>query len=127
MEAARGIYKEVRIKGNNAWVITGPVFKEPGDKKQAVKTIGWSKVWVPQQFYKIIFYQSRDGSFNAIGFVFQNKKQLGDIRAYAVPVAEIEQMTGLTFLNKLPAEVGKLVKGSKPSVEKLEDFLSDEG
>ncbi len=119
-EATRGFVK----RGNDVWIITGPVFKQGKGKKQPIKTIGWSKIRVPSQFYKIIFYQAKDGSFNALGFVFANKKQQGDIRSYAVPVSEIEKMTGLTFLEKLPGEVGKLVKGKKPSGEKLADFFN---
>jgi endonuclease G len=111
------------MRDNETWVITGPVFKAGNGKKSAVKKLGEGKIWVPTHFYKIIFYQGKDGSFNAISFLFENREQSGDIRSHAAAVLDIEKMTGLTFLDRLPDEVGKLVKGSKPSADKMDNFL----
>ena len=111
------------MQGNEAWVITGPVFKAGRGGKDAIKKFGDGKIWVPSQFFKIIFYQAKDGSFNADAFLFENRAQSGDIRAHALPVAELEKITGFMFLGKLPEEVGRLVKESKPSEEKLAALL----
>jgi endonuclease G, mitochondrial len=118
-EAAR----QFVLRGNDAWVITGPVFNPGQGKKVGIKKLGWNKIWVPTHFFKVIFYQGKDGSFNAAAFLFENKKQPGGIRDYAMPVEELEKLTGFTFLGKLPDEVGKLVKGAKPSEEKLTALL----
>lgn len=93
--------------GNECWITAGPVF----DAGAKAKTIGNNRVRVPEGFFKVIIYQGRDGSFKAAGFLFRNKKQDGELKGYLVPIAEIEKQTGFVFFDKLPEEVGRIIKG----------------
>jgi endonuclease G len=103
-------------KDNECWITAGPVF----DKKTKAKIIGRNKVRVPDGFFKVLIYQGRDGAFRAAGFMFDNKKQGGKLQDYLVPINQIEDATGFVFFDKLPEEVGRIIKGE---VYKAGDIL----
>ena len=76
-------------------VYTGPIMgKNP-------KMIGKNKqnIAVPDAFFKVV-YAPEQG--RAIAFIYDNKPCPGGISKYAVPVAEVERRTGLTFPNAIP-------------------------
>jgi endonuclease G len=96
----RGIWKylETYIRDwadlyGEVYVITGTVV----DK--ASKQIG-SGVIVPTRIYKIVYVPSME---KTISFLFPNEKlPTQDIPKYIVTIDDIEKLTGLTFLPKLP-------------------------
>ncbi len=74
-------------------VMTGPIF---GDGAATVA----GRIRVPAAYYKIV-YDVR--SQRAVGFRLPNARlALGDVGKYAVPIAEIENETGLDFFPALP-------------------------
>jgi len=107
----RGIWKDledqvrkwVAIKGD-LWIYIGVYFNsdDPEGKPEfdpKVNYIG-DHVGIPPHWYKII-YSPSDGSL--IAFEFDNKAYPGhDFRSHQVTVRQIEDETGLDFLNKLP-------------------------
>lgn len=102
--------------GTDCWIITGTVF----EKGAKARSIGHNKVRVPDGFFKVVIYQGRDGSFKAAGFLFENRKQDKTLKEYLVPIRDIEEKTGFTFFDKLPKEVGDIIKNT---VYKSEDIL----
>ncbi len=112
----------VSDRRRDVWVISGPAFKPP--KNGVIRAIGTGKVAVPTHFYKVILFQDSDGSFNAMGFLFDNREQSARLQEYMVTVSEIEELTGLVFLDRLPPEAGKLIKGRPVPQEKAVRFFN---
>jgi endonuclease G len=78
------------------FVYTGPIYK----KQKIHKTIGKSKVAVPDYYFKIVYAPKQK---EAIAFVMPNKKvKRKDVAKYRVSIKDIEQRTGLQFLTNLP-------------------------
>ena len=75
-------------------VATGPVLS-PG-----MKTIGESRVAVPEQFYKVVLAPYAT-PLRAIAFIYPNGASKGAIKKYAVTVDEVEQLTGIDFFSAL--------------------------
>ena len=75
-------------------VATGPVLS-PG-----MKTIGESRVTVPEQFYKVVLAPYAT-PLRAIAFIYPNGASKGAIKKYAVTVDEVEQLTGIDFFSAL--------------------------
>jgi len=130
-ELKRGKWKQLEDiirnfvkKNGTAWIIAGPIFKDKDSKGKPYKIdkIGWNKVYVPTHFYKIIVYQSSDMQIKAIAFLFENKAQNKSLSGYITTIDEIEDLTGLKFINLLPDEVQKIIKSKKPVAEDLQYF-----
>lgn len=77
------------------FVYTGPIYK----KQKVYKTIGDNKIAVPDYFFKIIYVPSKN---KAIAFVMPNSR-VGKtkIANYRVSIKDIEQRTGLHFLDNI--------------------------
>ena len=76
--------------------MTGPAIgKNP-------KTIGANKVAVPDGFYKVVFDETAPQKM--IAFYVPNRPMPGKPSDYACPVDKIEEITGLDFFSKLPAQ-----------------------
>ena len=76
-------------------IACGPIYDAAGDQK----TIGHNRVWVPSAFFKVIL--CRQGTPQAIGFVYRNEG-VKQSRAEAVrSVDEIEHLTGIDFFPAL--------------------------
>lgn len=79
-------------KLNQLWVITGPVFDQ---QRETLK----SGVDIPDQFYKIILAEKRDGSLRALAFLVpQTAKADEPLSRYLTTIDNIEQQTGIDFL-----------------------------
>ena len=99
----RGIWKyleeqtrAIATKYKDVYVITGTVYD-----KTVVPTIG--NVSVPNQIYKIVI-DAKTG--RTLAYMFPNiKLEVSDIDKYAVTVADIEQLTGIDFSPKIPANL----------------------
>lgn len=96
-----GIWKELEEQGRDwayedkrLYVVTGPII----DK---IKTwIGKSEVGVPKAFYKI-FLDMEGSEQKAIAFVIPHEKCERHLREYAVPIDEVERLTGIDFFGEL--------------------------
>ncbi len=102
--------RKLSQKYGDVWVVSGPVF-DYKDKKTA--TIGRAKIALPTGFFKVMLYQSKDYSFNSIGFYMDNSNQQKPLKEYMTSVDDIERRTGFDFFNLLPAEVQRIMKSNK--------------
>lgn len=75
-------------------VATGPVLSA------GMKTIGESRVAVPEHFYKVVFAPYATPR-RAIAFLYPNGSSKGAISKYAVTVDEVERLTGIDFFSAL--------------------------
>ena len=77
-------------------IVCGPIYGDIRDRK----TIGRSKVWVPEAFFKVILCR-KGGMPKAIGFIYRNEgvKQLMEDAVRTVD--EIESLTGIDFFPAL--------------------------
>jgi len=81
-------------------VVTGPVLEA------GLSTIGYNGVSVPNYYYKVLLdYDSKTGSYEAIGFLLPNRKGTDDLDDYVVSVDRIEQLTGIDFYSQLSDEI----------------------
>lgn len=84
-------------------IIAGPVLF-----KGKHKTIGSSKVVVPEAFFKIVYCPSRK---MAIGFIYRNEDGNRPKGDYVNSVAQVERITGFKFLTALPEKEAQKIKG----------------
>lgn len=84
------------IARGELYIYTGPIYTDD----MAEKTIGTSKVGVPDRLFKVIYDPQRK---EAIAFLLPNQPiARGDLPKYIVTVRDIECITGLNFLSDLP-------------------------
>lgn len=81
-------------KRKNIVVYTGVFFKD----RKATNFIG-KKVAVPEYWFKVVYDPSKD---DAVCFVGSNSPTNADMKQ--VKISELESLTGLDFLSKLPAD-----------------------
>lgn len=103
----RGIWKELeehvrdRAKKERLYVVTGPVFKD--NKGQ----IGAGKVTIPGYYYKLFYSPSKR---QMVAYVLPNKESKRSLSSFAVPVDEVEKLTGIDFFPQLPDELESLLE-----------------
>lgn len=85
-------------------IIAGPIY-EKGDTKR----IGASGVRVPSAFYKVIIapYLAEP---RGIGFVYPNMSSPGNMANYAMPIDEVERLTGIDFFYNLPDDLEERIE-----------------
>lgn len=112
----RGIWKRLEsqvrrwaLRERKLYVITGPVFADNSG------TMGKTDIPVPVAFYKVIL--DLTPPFKMIGFVVPNQPSKKRIRNFAVPVDEVEALTGCDFF-------GGLDDALEDELEKQCDFSS---
>ena len=88
------------------YVVTGPVLTQ-----KPLGTIGKNKVAVPASYYKILV-DLTEPEIKGIGFLMPNVGLKEPIASYAVPIDQVEKVTGLNFFPKLSAQTEKAVEGS---------------
>lgn len=100
----RGAWKKLEEKcrqraevDSSLIIICGPVF----DKSGPAARIGASGVAVPQKFFKVILAPFVEHPW-AIGFIMPNGYVTGGMQKSAVPVDEVEALTGYDFFSVLP-------------------------
>ncbi|MCU0354930.1 MAG: DNA/RNA non-specific endonuclease [Cytophagales bacterium] len=85
------------------YVITGPVLRD------GLPRIGkYNQVAVPEYFYKVIYLPAPENK--AIGFVMRNEGSDKKVRDFAMPVAQVEKLTGLRFFTGLPSSQQTVLK-----------------
>lgn len=77
------------------YVVTGPVLTPDLPVVPRAK----NKVAVPRQYWKVVLDLTNK---KAIGFLMPNEDITKVLGTFAVPINEIEKLTGLNFFNKLP-------------------------
>jgi len=94
----RGIWADLEATVRNfaqndglIYVVTGPILSEG-----PYKTIGNSKVSVPDYYYKAILDYSEPET-KAIGFILPNKGSDEDLQSFAVSIDTVEERTGIDF------------------------------
>jgi endonuclease G, mitochondrial len=115
----RGIWKKLEEKVRN-WtvdndeldIVTGPVFY----KSKQHKEIGSDGVDVPDAYYKVIL-DFKEPDVKAIGFLIPNEGSRKPLSYYALPVDNIERITGFDFFATLPVNIENKVE-SKASYNK---------
>jgi endonuclease G len=107
----RGIWKRLEtqvrrwaVKEEKIYVITGPVFS--GRLYRMKK----SRIPIPVAFYKIIF--DLTPPMKMIGFVIPNQTSKRRVVSFAVPVDEVERITGYDFFNGLDDELEEKLERS---------------
>ena len=80
-------------------IVCGPIYGDMMDRK----TIGRSKVWVPEAFFKVIL--CRKGNPKAIGFIYRNEGVKQTMEEAVRTVDEIEALTGIDFFPALDDQV----------------------
>lgn len=108
----RGLWSELESqirqwvsRRGELFIFTGPVFETP---LQKVPRIGPNGVAVPTHFYKIVFDPVR---VETIAFVIPNASQQGRrLEEFITSVRDIEQRTGLDFLNRITPNVQALIE-----------------
>ena len=76
-------------------IVCGPIY----DCRDAPKTIGKNKVWVPERLFKVVL--CRKGKPKAIGFIYQNEGKKQPMEEAVCTVDEIERLTGIDFFPAL--------------------------
>jgi len=98
------------IARGEGYIITGPMFYDPKEENTHTatgtvnhKTIGADGVAVPTHFFKIVAAKDGQGTWQAIGFVMENRKYQKPYRFadYIQAIEWIEQRTGLNFMPEL--------------------------
>lgn len=91
--------REWALRDSAIVIITGPILSD-----KLTRTIGESRVTVPDRFFKVILspYVSPP---RAIGFIMPNDPPFDGLEAMAVSVDDIEQLTGFDFFSALPDDI----------------------
>lgn len=93
-----GIWRELEetvrdwaYQNKHLYVVTGPVLKGP-----MRESIGPNKVSVPDKYYKVILDYTKP-EYKAIAFLMSNEISYQPLAKYAVPIDEVEAVTGIDF------------------------------
>ena len=95
-------------KWGRLYVVSGPVLTE-----EIRERIGGNGVSVPEQYYKVLL-DLDEPEIKAIGFLMPNEVSTDPLKAYAVPIDEIEELTGVDFFSNIindPKLEAKLERG----------------
>ncbi len=111
----RGIWKKLEewvreqtYENDSLYIVIGSVFgKRP-------RRIGKHKVGIPKYFYKIVFDISKKDGYNAIAFIFLNRKLNKSFFEYAISIDELEKKIGIDFFPDSPTN----------EIEKIESNLN---
>lgn len=86
------------------YVVTGPVLTDPG-----LSQIGFSKVSVPNAFYKVLVAPDQ---LRAIAFIMPNEVSNRPVMDYACAIDKVERKTGMDFFPKLLKGLNEELEGS---------------
>ncbi|HEY9116686.1 MAG TPA: DNA/RNA non-specific endonuclease, partial [Roseivirga sp.] len=88
------------------YVVTGPVLNK------SFKTIGKSKVSVPEYYYKIVLDIEKP-EIKAIAFLIKNEKSSAELSSFVVTIDQIENLTKLDFFPTLPDDLENALESQK--------------
>lgn len=85
------------------YIVCGPILY-----RQKHKTIGRSRIVVPEAFYKVVLRLSPQPA--AIGFIYKNEDGNRPMGDYINTVRQVERITGVDFFPQLPDELENRVE-----------------
>lgn len=88
-------------------IVCGPVMDEKG-----LGTIGMTKVYVPEKFFKVILSPDAKPEPRAIGFIMNNGRVEGGMEKSVVTVDSVESLTGHDFFSALPDDIENKVEAT---------------
>ncbi len=91
--------REWAVRDSAIVIVCGPIFDS-----HPSPTIGPTGVAVPDRYFKVVLAPYSDPP-RAIGFVMNNGSVPGGVQKAAVPVDEVETLTGYDFFAALPDDV----------------------
>ena len=104
----RGIWKQLEetardwtMKYGKLYIVTGPVLTEKSKKKSLKKGV---PITVPHRYYKVILSYKNNRPI-VVGFLFENEGTNKELSTFALPIDQIEALTGLDFFSKLPDNI----------------------
>ncbi|MCQ2147575.1 MAG: DNA/RNA non-specific endonuclease [Bacteroidales bacterium] len=89
----------------SVYVVSGPII---GNSR---KTIGSSKVVVPESFFKALLAND-NGNWKTIAFIMDNDEEFHSMDDSAVTINELERITGLDFFPSLDDSIEETVEDS---------------
>jgi endonuclease G len=98
------LVREWAKEGHTLYLSAGPVLADA-----PFGTFGSNKVSIPTRFYKVVLDVHGE---RAIGFVVRSNVASGAPKAFALPVDEVEKITGLDFFTSLPDEMEQKIESS---------------
>jgi len=104
----QGIWKDIEEmvrdwakERGEVWVVAGPAFEDT-DRVMSFKLLGPHHVAVPTHFFKIVLSKDAEGTLHVIAFLLPNQKlPTKDLPKFITTIRDIEEKTGLDFLNEL--------------------------
>lgn len=90
-------------KYGNVYITCGPIVSDHPE------TIGYNDVAVPDAFFKVCLCQI-DGTWQGIGFVFENKAGHKRLTSYCKSIDEVEKITGIDFFPNLEDNIENKVE-----------------
>lgn len=85
------------------YIVCGPMFT-----KKERKTIGKNRIAVPDAFFKVVLRMGKSPA--ALGFIYQNEGNTGDMASHVCTVDKIESLTGIDFFPALDNNIEKKVE-----------------
>lgn len=88
------------------YIVTGPILYDTLPKIER----GTNKVTIPEFYYKVALDLT---NHKAIGFIMPNKKIEYPISSYALPINDIEKVTGINFFYQLTDSLEEVLESQK--------------
>ncbi len=88
------------------YIVTGPILYDTLPKIER----GTNKVTIPEFYYKVALDLT---NHKAIGFIMPNKKIDYPISSYALPINDIEKVTGINFFYQLTDSLEEVLESQK--------------
>lgn len=88
------------------YIVTGPILYDTLPKIER----GTNKVTIPEFYYKVALDLT---NHKAIGFIMPNKKIDYPISSYALPINDIEEVTGINFFYQLADSLEEVLESQK--------------
>jgi endonuclease G len=98
------LIREWAKEGNTLYIATGPVLKDA-----PFGTFGPNKISIPTRYYKTVLDVTGE---RAIGFMIRSNVATGAPKSFALPVDELEKITGIDFFPELPDDLEQKVEAS---------------
>jgi endonuclease G len=99
------VLKNANARDLRATVFSGPVLREDDP---VYTTPTGQQVQLPTDYWKVVVFVRADGQRSATGYLLSQEVEVdalteafdfGDFNGFQVPLAELEELTGLTFLD----------------------------
>ncbi len=98
----RGIWRELEelmrdwaVESGSVLITTGPILED------GLSTIGANQVSIPRAYYKVVIDYT-EPTLRGIGFILPNEKSSQPLSSFALPIDEVERVTGIDFFANLP-------------------------